>query len=149
RIRKVFPSGITTTVVGNGACCFSGDGGPATSAHLSGLAGVAVDGAGNLFMADSGNRRIRKVSPSRIITTVAGDGTCCFSGDGGPATSAQLWSPTGVAVDGAGNLFIVDPNTRRIRKVSLSGTISTVAGGAGEGFAGDGGPATNAQMLLP
>src|ERR1039458_10027387 len=118
RIRKVSVSGIITTVAGNGVMGFSGDGGPATSASFSALAGVAVDASGNLFVADTGNYRIRKVSVSGIITTVAGNGVLGFSGDGGPATSAALYDPDGVAVDTSGNLFIADTGNGRIRKVS-------------------------------
>src|SRR5207249_1055264 len=125
---------------------FSGDGGPATSVQLSDPAGVAVDGAGNLFIADTGNQRIRKVSPAGTITTVAGNGTFGPSGDGGPATSAQLSYPAGVAVDGAGNLFIVDTGNQLIRKVTPAGTITTVAGDGTVGFSGNGGPATSAQF---
>ena len=153
RIRKVDPSGIITTVAGNSASGFSGDGGPAANARFDFPQGVAVDGAGNLFIADSQNQRIRKVDPSGIITTVAGGGvgTRGFTGDAGPATSARLWSPGGVAVDGAGNLFIADSNGQRVRKVDASGTITTVAGaGSGRpGFVGDGGPATEATLQFP
>jgi uncharacterized protein (TIGR03437 family) len=148
RIRKVSPSGTITTVVGNGsdACCFSGDGGPATAAQIH-PGGVAVDGGGNLFIADGGNYRVRKVSPEGIITTVAGNGTSGFSGDGGRATSAQLNRPGSVAVDAAGNLFIADGGNQRIRKVSPSGIITTVAGNGTQGYFGDGGPATSAQLV--
>src|SRR2546427_399671 len=139
RIRKVAPAGTITTVAGIGMRGLSGDGGPAASAQLYDPADVAVDGAGNLFIADSGNQRIRKVSPAGTITTVAGIGKPefhsglllaipGFSGDGGPATSAQLNGPVRVAVDGAGNLFIADSGNQRIRKVSPAGTITTVAG---------------------
>src|SRR5207249_729260 len=147
--------GIISTVAGNGSQGFSGDGGPATSAQLLGPQGVAVDGDGNLFIADTMaytfslsiryNSRIRKVSANGVITTVAGNGThsCSYSGDGGPATSAQLCA-SGVAVDSVGSLFISVDN--RIRKVSASGIITTVAGGGTPGYSGDGGPAINAQL---
>jgi len=149
RIRKVSASGIITTVAGNGAVAFAGDGGPATSASLSGPNGVTVDASGNLFIADTGNNRIRKVSASGIITTVAGNGAPGFAGDGGPATSAELSSYAfGVAVDTSGNLFIADALNNRIRKVSASGIITTVAGGGTSGL-GDGGPATLAAVGLP
>jgi uncharacterized protein (TIGR03437 family) len=137
-------TGILTPVAGNGTRGFSGDGGPATSAQLSGPSGVAVDSAGNLYIVDQFNYRIRKVSGG-VITTVAGNGTHGFSGDNGPATSAQLSSPSGIAVDSAGNLYIVD--NLRIRKVS-NGVITTVAGGGLSGL-GDNGPATSAQLNQP
>ncbi len=146
RIRKVSPNGIITTVAGGGTDS-PGDSGSATSARLF-PSGVALDGAGNLFIADSGNKRVFKVTPGGIITTVAGNGGIGSSGDGGPATSAQLYGPDGgVAVDGAGNLFIGDYG--RVRKVSLSGIITTVAGDGTYGFTGDGGPATSAQLSGP
>jgi sugar lactone lactonase YvrE len=147
-IRKVGSDGIITTVAGTGVSGFSGDGGAATSAQLVNPWGVAVDGAGNLFIADSGNNRIRKVTAAGIITTVAGT-TLGFSGDGGAATSAQLVNPWGVAVDGAGNLFIADTSNNRIRKVTVDGIITTVAGTGTRGFSGDGGPATSAQLSVP
>jgi uncharacterized protein (TIGR03437 family) len=154
RVRKVFSNGIIATVAGNGTHGFSGDGGPATSAALGGFncnracGGVAVDGAGNLFIADSGNHRIRKISASGIISTVAGNGVADFSGDGGPATDAQLSYPVGVTVDGAGNLFIAEYG--RVRKVSSSGIITTVAGGGQlADSSADGGAATNAALSAP
>jgi uncharacterized protein (TIGR03437 family) len=145
RIRKV-SGGMITTVAGNGSYGFSGDGGPATSASLRAPTGVAVDAAGNLYIADIENNRIRKVSGGKI-TTVAGDGNIGFSGDGGPATSASL-TPIGVAVDAAGNLYIADIANNRIRKVS-GGIITTVAGDGNIGFSGDGGPATGASLDHP
>ena len=108
RIRKVSPSGIITTVAGNGTEGYSGDNGPATSAELYAPYGVALDASGNLYIADEVNNRIRKVSPSGIITTVAGNGTEGYSGDNGPATSAELDGPIGVALDASGNLYIAD-----------------------------------------
>jgi sugar lactone lactonase YvrE len=156
---KVSPDGSITPLAGNGACCYSGDGGPAPSAQLQLVNSVAdggsnlfiggVDGAGNLYFADSGNRRIRKVDPSGIITTVAGNGAWnvhCdgMTGDSGPALAAQLCAPSQVAVDGAGNFFIVDRN--RIREVTSDGSISSIAGDGtvGTGTGGDGMPATQA-----
>ena len=146
RIRKV-SNGVITTVAGNGTAGFSGDNGPATSAQLNHPLGVAVDSAGNLYIADYWNNRIRKVS-NGVITTVAGNGNAGFSGDNGPATSAQLNYPTGVAVDSAGNLYIADSHNNRIRKVS-NGMITTVAGNGTSGFSGDNGPATSAQLYAP
>jgi sugar lactone lactonase YvrE len=147
RVFRVSSAGIITNFAGTGqGYGFSGDGGPATSAQLSQPMGVAVDAAGNVFIADWGNGTIRKVSPAGIISTVTGNGTSGFSGDGGPATSAQLSRPAGVAVDAAGNLFIVDSLNQRVRKVSSAGIITTVAGTATPGFSGDGGPAASAQF---
>lgn len=140
---------IITTVAGNGTPDFCGDGGPATDACLYYPRGVAVDGKGNLFIADTGNARVRRVDlAAGIITTVVGNGTPYFCGDGGPATSACL-DPRGVALDVDGNLFIADGFNDRIRRVdAASGTITTVAGGA-DGFCGDGGPATSACLRAP
>jgi sugar lactone lactonase YvrE len=152
RIRKVTPDGAITTVAGNGGIwgC-GGDGGPATSTGLYAPGGVAVDAWGNLFIAETGSNRIRKVTPDGVISTVAGKGGIWgFSGDGGPATTAELNYPDGVAVDMAGNLFIADHYNDRIRKVTPWGVISTVAG-SGEiwGFGGDDGLATAAQLYHP
>jgi hypothetical protein len=162
RVRKVGPEGLITTVVGSGpttsevAGDFSGDGGPATAARLDTPEGLAVDAAGNLFIADLGNQRIRKVSPDGIITTVAGTGEAGYSGDGGPATQARLNGPLGLAVDGAGNLFFTETGIGsttsagvRVRKVSTDGIITTVAGTGETGFSGDGGPATAARLIFP
>jgi uncharacterized protein (TIGR03437 family) len=146
RIRKISPDGTITTVAGNGGFGFSGDGGTATAAQLNQPFGVAVDGTGNLFIADTHNFRIRKVSPDATISTVAGGSTppCCSSGDGGPATIAQLTSPADVAVDTKGNVFIADGV--QVRRVSPDGVITTAAGNGTPGFSGDGGPATAAQL---
>jgi len=149
RIRKVTPDGVISTVAGNGTQGFGGDGGPATSAQLSNPESVAVDVAGNLFIADTGNNRIRMVTPAGVISTVAGSGSLGFGGDGGPATSAQLSGPTSVAVDAVGNLFVADYGNSRIRKVTPAGAISTVAGDGTWGYGGDGGPATSAQLMRP
>jgi uncharacterized protein YjiK len=149
RVRKVSTSGTITTVAGNGSYGFSGDGGPATNASLSYPTGVAVDAAGNLYIADRNNSRVRRVSTSGTITTFAGTGMFGFSGDGGPATGAMLHNPYGVAVDTAGNLYIADTYNSRVRKVSSSGTITTVAGNGTSGFSGDGGPATSARLRDP
>jgi hypothetical protein len=149
RIRMVTPGGVITTVTGNGTYGYSGDGGPATSATLNYPSSVAVDAAGNLFIADSGNNVIRQVDPTGAITTVAGTGTSGYSGDGGPATSAELAYPEGVAVDGADNLFVADSGNQRIRMVTPGGVITTVAGNGTSGYAGDGGPATSASLTYP
>ena len=152
RIRRVDAvTKVITTVAGDGTAGFSGDGGPATNANLSAPSGVAVDGAGNLFIADSGNQRVRRVDGSTgVITTVAGTGTRGFSGDGGPATTASLNAPIGATVDASGNLFIVDFSNHRVRRVDGStGVITTVAGTGAAGFSGDGGPATSASLSFP
>jgi uncharacterized protein (TIGR03437 family) len=148
RIRKIDTQGIITTFAGNGTQGFSGDGGPATQARLALPQGVAVDTAGNVYFADAGNARVRKVDTNGIISTVAGNGTPLSLGDGGPATSAGM-TPVWVAVDAQGNIYIADPGSHRIRKVNTSGIISTYAGGNGAGFAGDGGPAASAKLFNP
>src|SRR6266446_5915776 len=144
-------SGHIITVAGSGAPGFDGDGGPATSAQLRDPSSVVIDSAGNLFIADTINNRVRHVAAgSGIITTVAGTGVPGFSGDGGPATSAQLNYPTSVAVDTAGHLFIADQSNLRIRRVAAAtGIITTVAGTGIPGFSGDGGPATSAELNYP
>ena len=145
---------LIDTIAGTGEEGFSGDGGRSTQAQLAFPYGVAVDGASNLFIADSGNHRIRRVDPSGTITTIAGSGEEGFSGDSGPAVQAQLNFPHRVAVDGAGNLYIADTINHRIRRVDPSGTITTVAGTKVPnfvygGYSGDGGPAVLAQLALP
>ena len=149
RIRKVDSTGTITTIAGTGERGFGGDGGPATQAHLNYPYGGAVDGAGNLYIADLTNHRIRKVDSTGTITTFAGTGERGFGGDGGPAIQAQLDAPSGVAVDEAGNLYIADWSNARIRKVDGTGTITTIAGTGERGFGGDGGPATQAQLDDP
>src|SRR5438093_706046 len=154
-IRKVhMTTGTISTVAGTGgACGFAGDGGPATAAELYLPAGVALDVAGNLFFADKDNFVITRVdATTHQISTLAGTrGISGFAGDGGPATAAELSNTTGVALDGAGNLFIADTGNCVIRKVvAATGAISTVAGiGGACGFAGDGGAATAAELNLP
>ncbi len=153
RIRKMdAATGNFATITGDGTAGFGGDGGPAVAAQLSDPRDVAVDGLGNIYIADSSNDRIRKVDAATgDIGTVAGTGEYGFSGDGGPATAAQLGSPSGVAVDAAGNLYIADTWNSRIRKVDTAGIITTVAG-KGFGFAatnGDGGPALQALVRQP
>jgi hypothetical protein len=150
RIRKVATDGTISTVAGNGSTTFAGDGGAATSASLSEPVDVALDAAGNLYIADENNHRIRKVTTDGIISTVAGSDTAGFAGDGGAATSASLTRPRSVTLDAAGNLYIADSRNHRIRKVATDGTISTVAGNSlAGGFAGDGGAATSASLKYP
>ena len=149
QIRKVDSSGTITTVAGTGGAGFSGDNGQATAAQLDNPHGVAVDGSGNIYIADSDNHRIRKVDSSGVITTVAGTGTAGFSGDSGQATAAQINLPFGVDVDGSGNLYIADYKNHRIRKVDSSGVITTFAGTGTAGFSGDGAAATSAMLNSP
>ena len=146
-IRKVDTNGVITTVAGGGSQGL-GDGGQATNADLNEPTGVAVDAAGNLFIADFLDNRIRKVNTSGIITTVAGKGARGDSGDNGLATNATMYLPRDVAVDTFGNLFIADTGNNVIREVNTSGIIITVAGGANNGL-GDGGVATNASLIWP
>jgi trimeric autotransporter adhesin len=148
RIREV-SAGIITTVAGNGGRSYSGDNGPATSASLYYPSGVTLDTSSDLFIADALNNRIRKVNTSGTITTVAGNGNPGYSGDNGPATSASLNNPSGVAVDATGNLYIADTNNARVRKVTTGGTISTIAGDGAQAFSGDTGPATSASLNYP
>lgn len=149
RIRKINTAGIISTIAGNGTPGFSGDGGAATAAQMLSVTGICIDGAGNLYIADLPNHRVRKISTSGIITTVAGNGMPGFAGDGGAAIAAQLNQPSDVAIDAAGNLYIADKNNNRVRKVTSSGTISTYAGDASVGFSGDGGAATDAELSGP
>ncbi len=148
RVRKVSPGGIIETVAGSGVPGFSGDGGDAVRALLNAPYGVAVDAYGNLYIADLGNRRVRRVSPAGIIETVAGNGQSGSGGDGGPASGAQLSTPRNLAVDSAGALYIADFDAQRIRRVT-AGIISTVAGSGNRGADGDGGPATSASLAFP
>ncbi len=147
RIRMVNPAGIISTVVGSSTTGYSGDGGPAAKASIALPNGVAVDSSGNLYIADTDNNAIRKIS-NGIITTVAG-GQSGFGGDGGLATNARLSVPQSVAVDASGNLYIADMGNQRIRRVDPSGVITTVAGTGTAGFSGDGGTATAAMLSAP
>lgn len=149
RVRRVDSSGTITTVVGTGFAGVLGDGGPATSAQLNEAEDIAVDGHGNLFIDDYGNSRIRKVDTAGIITTIAGNSNNGYAGDGGPATSATLNQPTGVAVAASGNVYIADFQNNRIRKVDTSGTITTFAGTGSFSSLGDGGPPTSAGLSNP
>ncbi len=157
-INKITPAGILTQVVGvlsGPSGGYSGDGGPATAAELREPHGIAFDTIGNMYIAEAGNNVIRKVNTSGIISTIAGDNYFIwqggFSGDGGPATNAELHHPVGIAVDKGGNVLIADQYNSRVRKISTSGIITTIAGDVGPygGFAGDGGQATNAELNLP
>ncbi len=152
RVRKVTAAtGIITTVAGAGIYGYSGDGSAATSAELGNPSSVAVDQAGNLYIADSANNRIREVSAATgVISTFAGTGVAGYNGDGIAATSAELNDPSGIAFDGAGNLYIADNSNQRIREVAAStGLISTVVGGGGWGCSANGTAAIGAQLAGP
>ena len=149
RIRKVDSSGVITTIAGRRTYGFDGDGGPAVEALLGSPYGVAADSAGNVYIADRLNHRIRKVDSSGTITTIAGTGELGYGGDGGPAVEALLASPSDVATDGDGNVYIADQRNNRIRKVDSSGTITTFAGTDESGFDGDDGPAVEALLGSP
>jgi sugar lactone lactonase YvrE len=150
-VRKLSAAGVITTVAGSGVQGFSGDNGPAIAANLDSPAGLALDAAGNLYIADSHNHRIRKVSAAAgTISTIAGTGTAGFSGDSGPATMAQLDLPTALTLDSAGNIYVADTNNHRVRRVdAATGVITTVAGDGDEAFAGDNGQATSASIDSP
>lgn len=147
-IRKINAAGIISTIAGNSTSGYSGDGGAATAAQMGSPRGITIDRIGNIYFTDGGNNCVRKINTSGIISTVAGIGssTYGFSGDGGPATAALMNNPIDVALDTFGNLYIADRGNNRIRKVSASGIIATIAGVMSPGFSGDGGAATLAQI---
>jgi len=140
---------MITTVAGGDAPKSLGDGGPAAAAKLSGPTRVLIDSSDNIYIADAFNYRVRLVSRSGVITTIAGNGTAGSDGDGGPAVMASINGPHGVAVDSAGNLYIAELRASRVRKVGRDGIIKTVAGTGSGGFSGDGGPATSAMIGGP
>ncbi len=147
KIRKIDTAGIISTIAGTGNGGFTGDNGPATAAELKQPFDVAFDTAGNLYIADQANHRIRKVTMATgIITTVAGNGIAAFGGDNGPATAASLNSPFSICFDAENNLYIADGQNCRIRKVNAAGTITTIAGTGVFGNDGDNGPAINAKI---
>jgi len=154
QVRMISSTGIVKTIAGVGCCgAYSGDNGPGTAAAINNPTQIAVDNAGNVYIADDGNYVIRKVNSSGVITTFAGNGSVGYSGDGGAATAAKLWDPKGVATDAAGNVYIADAAVSRIRKVDVAGTITTIAGtGTGPatgGYSGDNGAATAASINGP
>ncbi len=149
RIRKVDPTGVITTVAGNGVLGSGEDGTVATAFSLYRPQGIAIDTYGNLYIADTGNQRVRKVNPDGIVTTVAGNGSVGSAGDGGSATSAQLNNPVSIIIEGDSNLYIVDSANQRIRKINSSGIVTTIAGNGNAGFSGDGGIAINAELNNP
>jgi sugar lactone lactonase YvrE len=144
-VSRISPSGQVTRVAGTGRPGFSGDGGPAIEAELGWVYDLAVDAAGNIFIVDQDNHRIRMVDTDGVITTIAGTGEPGFSGDGGTATEARLNSPYGIALDAEGNIyFTAQPGV--VRRIDMSGVITTIAGSGRAGYAGDGGPATAARL---
>jgi len=149
RVRKVSASGVITTFAGIGTPGFSGDGGPATAAQLNLPYGLATDLAGNVYVADLGNNRVRRIAPDGTIRTVAGGGTAASAMDGSPATDVPLLTPRNLATDAAGNLYISEFTGHRVRKVTPDGNIWTAAGTGIAGYWGDGGLAANAQLAFP
>ena len=152
RVRRIDRAGVITTVAGTGEQGFSGDGGPAIEAKLSGPDGIAVDDHGNLYICDYGNRRIRKIDTHDVITTIAGTGASRTSGDGAAAIDAGLTDPSGLALDHDGNLYVADFTDNRIRRIDPQGTITTIAGAHSPpsgGLSGDGGPASSAALHNP
>lgn len=148
-VREVSPAGVINTIAGNGTQGYSGDGGPAVSAQLSFPFGLALDSAGDLYIADSSNNVIREVTTDGNINTIAGNNTVGYSGDGGAATSAQLYGPYGVAVDSVGDVYISDSGNQVIREVLAGGMIVTIGGNHYPGYAGDGGNVAGAQFNYP
>ena len=132
------PDGTASVVAGNGIPGYSGDGGLAINASLSSPADVAFDRSGNLYIADSGNQRVRKVATDGTITTIAGTGTAGFTGDNGPAVNARFNNPSGVVVDSSGNVYVADAANYRIRQIGTNGLVATVAGNGKPGYAGEG-----------
>ena len=154
RIRKVAPNGTISTVAGTGVAGFSGDGGPAVNAEINTPTGIRGDSSGNLYIADVGNQRIRKVDTSGIITTFAGNGNKGYGGDGGPAVNASFYNAVRVAIDPSGNVLVADQSDHRVRRITPAGIITTFAGnGVGTpstgAFSGDGGPAVDASLNNP
>jgi hypothetical protein len=149
RIRRVGSDGTITTIAGTGTAGYSGDGGPATLARLDTPHGITVDAAGNVYVADSPNHRVRRIDPAGTITSVAGTGLAAYNGDGGPATAAALRYPKGVEIGPDGLLYIADTVNHRVRRIGADGTITTVAGIGTSGFSGDGGPAVAARFFRP
>ena len=149
RIRRVDTSGTIETIVGTGEFGWDGDGGPAASASVTAMSGLATDRNGNLYIADTWSNRIRVIDTEGMISTIAGTGKAGRSGDGGPAVEARLDHPSGVAIDGTGIVYIADTDSHLVRRVDATGTISTFAGSGDRGYSGDGGLATEAQLSEP
>jgi sugar lactone lactonase YvrE len=148
-VRKIGRDGLISTVAGTGSRGYSGDGGPAVKARLDQPQGFAFDKAGNLYVSDSANNRVRRIDRTGVITTVAGNGRHGYSGDGGPATKARLSDPYGLALDAKGNLYVAEPDEGVVRRIDTRGVITTVAGTGQLGFSGDKGPANRAKLNAP
>ena len=146
-IRKVKPNDTVRTFAGTGVDGYSGDGGAALHAKFAHITGLAVDHLGNVYVADDVNHSIRKINASGVVTTIAGNGVAGYTGDGGPASGAQINTPEDVVLDGAGNMLIADYGNHVIRMINSSGIITTIAGTGGTGYSGDGGPAIAAQVV--
>ena len=155
RVRRIAPDGTISTFAGTGVAGFSGDGGPATAARLQSPAETVIDAAGNVYIADYNNRRVRVVSPGGVISTIAGNGVFDLSpiypqaGDGGPALNAVFDTASSAAFGPSGDLYVADMGNNRIRKIAQDGTITTLAGTGVSGYSGEGGPATQAQIVRP
>ena len=149
RIRRVATDGTITTFAGNGLYRAIPDGSPASRAYFDAPKGIAFDSANNLYVADRNNNYVRRIQPDGTITTIAGNGSQGYSGDGGPATAATISYPTGITVDGGGNVYFAETFSNRVRRITPNGVISTVAGTGGQGFNGDNRPATQATLTNP
>jgi uncharacterized protein (TIGR03437 family) len=148
-IREVTAAGVISTIAGTGAFGFQGDGGPGIQAILSDVHGLAVDSSGNVYFSDTHNSRVRKITSAGVISTIAGNGTAGYAGDGAAATSGALSAPGGLAVDSGGNVYIADYGSSTVRKVDSKGNISTIAGTGAWGLSGDGGPANKTPLANP
>jgi sugar lactone lactonase YvrE len=148
-IRKITPTGVISVVAGDFTCGYNGDGILAVNAEINSAYGVAVDIQGNLFIGDTLNNRIRKVNPSGVISTIAGTGTCGFSGDGGSAISAMICNPLALTVDSSGNLYFADELNLRVRRITRNGKINTIAGSGNSGYNGENLPATSTNLDDP
>lgn len=150
RVRMVTASSNTiNTIAGNGTPGYSGDNEAGINASIADIHGIAIDSSGNVYIADTANSRVRKITTAGIISTYAGNGTRGYTGDGAAATSAELWFPCGLAFDSSGNLYISDYGSSTVRKVDSKGTITTVAGTGSFGYSGDSGSASKAQLGYP
>ncbi len=148
-VRKVAVNGTISTIAGNGTLGYSGDGGAATSAQLAYPCGLAFDQSGDIFIADSANNVIREVNAAGNISTIAGDNILGYQGDGGLATAAELYEPTGLAMDASGNLYVADSGNNVVRIIYANGYLTTYAGQREAGYSGDAGPALSAQFYYP